>query len=174
MSRRIAIVGGGISGLGAAWALAHHPDRFDFRLYEAQDKIGGNAVTADMPQDNGSSIPFDISVTACIPSVYQHIVLLMKRFGIELIDTRFSLQCEVPRSSVRPRLRLRNQGAASLRDQEVSASPEASAVVRSAEPVAVEVLERPQPIQLHQHGDGSESDRLFRGLPVQSAEANVR
>ncbi|MCY3603897.1 MAG: FAD-dependent oxidoreductase, partial [Chloroflexi bacterium] len=88
--RRIAIVGGGISGLGAAWALNHHPDRFDFRLFEAQDQIGGNAITADMPQDGGGSIPFDISVTACIPSIYHHIVLLMQRFGIDLVDTRFS------------------------------------------------------------------------------------
>ena len=88
--RRIAIVGGGISGLGAASALDHHPDRFDFRLFEAQDRIGGNAVTADMPQGDGSSIPFDISVTACIPSVYHHILLLMEKFGIELIQTRFS------------------------------------------------------------------------------------
>ena len=88
--RRIAIVGGGISGLGAAWALHHHPDRFDFRLFEAQDRIGGNAITVDMPQDDGSSIPFDISVTACIPSIYHHLVLLMKQFGIELVDTRFS------------------------------------------------------------------------------------
>ena len=88
--RRIAIVGGGISGLGAAWALNHHPDRFDIKLFEARDRIGGNAVTADMPQADGSSIPFDISVTACIPSVYHHITLLMKELGIELIDTRFS------------------------------------------------------------------------------------
>ena len=79
-----------MSGLGAAWALHHHPDRFDFRLFEAQERIGGNAVTVDMPQDDGGSIPFDISVTACIPSVYQHILLLMERFGIELVDTRFS------------------------------------------------------------------------------------
>ena len=90
MPRRIAIVGGGISGLGAAWALNRHPDRFDFRLFEARGRIGGNAVTADMPQDGGGSIPFDISVTACIPSVYHHIVLLMERFGINLVDTRFS------------------------------------------------------------------------------------
>ena len=90
MSRRIAVVGGGISGLGAAWALHQHPDRFDFRLFEAGDRLGGNAVTVGMPQDDGASIPFDISVTACIPSVYHHIVLLMERFGIELVDTRFS------------------------------------------------------------------------------------
>ena len=88
--KRIAIIGGGIAGLAAAWALHHHPDRFDFRLYEAQDRIGGNAVTVDMPQGDGTLIPFDISVTACIPSVYHHIVLLMERFGIELLDTRFS------------------------------------------------------------------------------------
>ena len=88
--RRVAIVGGGISGLGAAWALHHHPDRFDFRLFEAQAQIGGNAITAEMPQGDGSTIPFDISVTACIPSVYHHILLLMEKFGIELIDTRFS------------------------------------------------------------------------------------
>ncbi|MCY4436439.1 MAG: FAD-dependent oxidoreductase [Chloroflexi bacterium] len=90
MLRRVAIVGGGISGLGAAWALSHHPDHFDFRLYEAQAQIGGNAITADMPQEDGSSIPFDISVTACIPSVYHHILLLMEQFGIDLIDTKFS------------------------------------------------------------------------------------
>ena len=90
MPQNIAIVGGGVSGLGAAFALHHSADRFDFRLFEANDRIGGNAITADMPQPDGTSIPFDISVTACIPSVYDHIVLLMERFGIDLVDTRFS------------------------------------------------------------------------------------
>ncbi|MYJ71193.1 MAG: NAD(P)-binding protein, partial [Rhodospirillaceae bacterium] len=90
MPRRVAIVGGGISGLGVAWALHRHPDRFEFRLFEAQDQVGGNAVTSDMPQDDGTSIPFDISVTTCIPSVYHHILLLMQQHGIELVDTRFS------------------------------------------------------------------------------------
>jgi len=88
--RRIAIIGGGVSGLGAAWALHQQPDRFDFRLYEAEPQLGGNAFTADMPQADGSAIPFDISVTACIPSVYHHITLLMERFGIKLVDTKFS------------------------------------------------------------------------------------
>jgi hypothetical protein len=90
MPRRIAIIGGGVSGLGAAWALSHDPDRFDFRLYEANEQLGGNAFTADMPQADGESIPFDISVTACIPSVYHHMVLLMQQFGINLVETRFS------------------------------------------------------------------------------------
>ena len=83
-------MGGGVAGLGAAWALHHSPDRFDFRIFEANDRVGGNAVTVDMPQDGGGSVPFDISVTALIPSVYQHILLLMERFGIDLVPTRFS------------------------------------------------------------------------------------
>ena len=90
MPRRVAIIGAGVSGLGVAWALNRHPDRFEFRLFEARERIGGNAVTADMPQDDGSSVPFDISVTACIPSVYHHIVLFTRQHGIELLDTRFS------------------------------------------------------------------------------------
>ena len=88
--RHIAIIGGGIAGLGAAWALNQHPDRFDFRLFEAQGGVGGNAITVNMPQQDGPPIPFDISVTALIPSVYQHYLLLMERFGIELIDTQFN------------------------------------------------------------------------------------
>ena len=90
MPRKIAVIGAGVSGLGVAWALQRHPDRFDFRVFEAQSRIGGNAVTVDMPQDDGSSVPFDISVTACIPSVYHHILLFMQQHGIDLVDTRFS------------------------------------------------------------------------------------
>ncbi len=90
MPRRIAIVGGGVSGLGVAYALHQQPDQFDFRLFEAQSQVGGNAITADMPQEDGSSVPFDISVTACIPSLYHHILLLTQQYGINLVGTRFS------------------------------------------------------------------------------------
>ena len=88
--QRIAIVGGGVSGLGAAWALHHSGGRFDFRIFEAQDRLGGNAVTADMPQDDGSAVPFDVSVTALIPAVYHHVLLLMRQFDIALLPTQFS------------------------------------------------------------------------------------
>ena len=174
MPRRIAIIGGGISGLGAAWALHHHPDRFDFRLFEAQDRIGGNAITADMPQDDGNSIPFDISVTACIPSVYQHILLLMKRFGIELIDTRFSY-------SVKYRGRVyAHDFDSDIRDQLQFEIAKFQRVLRRLHWFGwlsrsqSKLLKRPQSVQLHQHGDSPESDQFFRGLQVQGTEAHVR
>ena len=90
LKKKVAIVGAGISGLGAAWALSKQPEQFDFRVFEAQDQIGGNAITADMPKDDSTSIPFDISVTACIPSVYHHILIFMEQHGIKLLDTKFS------------------------------------------------------------------------------------
>jgi predicted NAD/FAD-binding protein len=90
ISRRIAIIGAGVSGLGAAWALNRHPEKFDIQVFEANSFIGGNAITVDMPQDDGSSIPFDISVTACIPTVYHNYVQFLKQHGIGLVDTRFS------------------------------------------------------------------------------------
>jgi predicted NAD/FAD-binding protein len=90
MTQRVCIVGGGVSGLGAAWTLARHPDRFDIQLFEKNDRLGGNAMTVDIPQANGAPVPIDISVTAFIPSVYQNYLELMKLCGIDHVPTRFS------------------------------------------------------------------------------------
>ena len=159
--RRIAIIGGGMSGLGAAWALAQHPDRFDFRLFEANDRLGGNAFTADMPQDDGTSIPFDISVTALIPSVYDHVLLLLDRFGIELFDTKFNYSVKYQGrryahdfdSDIRDQLQ--------ARDRAFPAPAATPALVRPPHPGTVEAPQRAQPVQLHQHEDSAESRRVL-------------
>jgi predicted NAD/FAD-binding protein len=90
MRERICIVGAGAAGLAAAWALHRHDDRWDFHVFEANDRIGGNAYTVDIPQRDGSTIPVDISVTAFIPSVYHNFVELLALYGIDQIPTRFS------------------------------------------------------------------------------------
>ena len=52
---RIAVVGSGISGLGAAWLLSQE---HDVRLFEKQDRIGGHSNTVDV--DFGHSrVPVD-------------------------------------------------------------------------------------------------------------------
>ena len=88
--KNIAIIGAGVSGLGVAWALSQNLEKFDFRLFEAHSQVGGNAITADMPQEDGSLVPFDISVTACIPSVYHHILTLAKQLHVDIVPTKFS------------------------------------------------------------------------------------
>ncbi len=88
--KRVCVVGGGISGIAAAWALSRHPERFDVVLYEKSDRLGGNAMTVEIPQQDGTTIPVDISVTAYIPTVYHHYVMLLERYGIKSTPTRFS------------------------------------------------------------------------------------
>ncbi len=44
----IAIIGAGISGLGAAWLLAPH---HDITVYESEDRIGGHSHTVDVDYD---------------------------------------------------------------------------------------------------------------------------
>ena len=50
MGQRIAIVGSGISGLGAAWAL--HKDN-DIVVFEADSRIGGHSNTVDAATTSG-------------------------------------------------------------------------------------------------------------------------
>jgi predicted NAD/FAD-binding protein len=87
---RICIVGAGAAGLAAAWALDRHRARWDVHVFEANDRIGGNALTVDVPQRDGSTVPIDVSVTAFIPSVYHTFVRLLSLHGIEQVPTRFS------------------------------------------------------------------------------------
>ena len=48
-SRQVAVVGGGVAGLTAAYILRQGSD---VTLYEAQDRLGGHAHTHDVPCDN--------------------------------------------------------------------------------------------------------------------------
>jgi predicted NAD/FAD-binding protein len=42
--QRIAVIGGGITGLGATWSLSKHPKSFSkITLFESQESLGGNA-----------------------------------------------------------------------------------------------------------------------------------
>ena len=96
-----------------------------------------------MPQDDGTSIPFDISVTACIPTVYHHIVLFLQQHGIELVDTRFSYSVKYRGgvyahdfdSEIRRQLQNGNR--------EVSEGPETTEAVWAAESLQVNDFSMP-------------------------------
>ena len=47
---RIAVIGSGIAGLGAAWAL---DEAYDVVVYEAEDRAGGHAHTVDVADEDG-------------------------------------------------------------------------------------------------------------------------
>ena len=50
MSQRIAIVGGGIAGLTAAWYLSRD---HQVTLFEAEPRLGGHTFTVDVQREHG-------------------------------------------------------------------------------------------------------------------------
>ncbi len=88
----IAIVGVGISGLGAAWAL--HRDR-DLIVYEARDRLGGHSHTVDV-ESNGCAVPVDTGFMVYNEVTYPHLTRLLRRLHVptEASDMSFSFSVE--------------------------------------------------------------------------------
>ena len=58
--RSVAIVGGGVSGLAAAWHLHVNSPDVEVHLFEADSRLGGHAHTITIPdeveKDNGTDV----------------------------------------------------------------------------------------------------------------------
>lgn len=76
---KIAIIGGGAAGLGAAWTL--YKSGIDFVLYEAHRELGGHATTVDFPSADGV-VPIDMSVILTAPAVYPNLYGLFADLGV--------------------------------------------------------------------------------------------
>ena len=83
---RIAVIGSGISGLGAAY-LAH----FDHQvtLYEIADRIGGHSNTVDAVFD-GRTIPVDTGFIVYNTHNYPNLVGLFDHLGVDTLETDMS------------------------------------------------------------------------------------
>ena len=75
--QRIAVVGGGISGLVAAYLL--HPD-YPIALFEANDYIGGHTHTLDVEQE-GRSYAVDTGFIVFNEPNYPQFNRLLQRLG---------------------------------------------------------------------------------------------
>lgn len=75
MKEKIAIIGGGIAGLTAAYLLN---DRYDLTLFEKDSRIGGNAYT--LTTRDGNDI--DVSVFFFNPVTYPNFYELLNRLGL--------------------------------------------------------------------------------------------
>ena len=89
---RIAVVGAGISGLGAAWLLA---PKHDVRVFERENRIGGHTHThrVDGP---GGSVPLDSGFIVYNTETYPLFAALLDALGVpsQPIDMSFSFECE--------------------------------------------------------------------------------
>lgn len=87
---KIAVIGAGISGLGAALALN---DRHDVRLFEADSRFGGHANTIDIEAADGTVIPVDTGFIVFNDRNYPNLCALFDHLDVpsENSDMSFSL-----------------------------------------------------------------------------------
>jgi hypothetical protein len=90
--RRIAVVGSGISGLGAAWALARV---HDVTVFEAQGRPGGHANTVRLAQERALRA-VDTGFLVYNHQTYPHLVRLFDHLGVasERSDMSFAVSMD--------------------------------------------------------------------------------
>ena len=88
--RRVAVIGGGISGMAAAHLLA---DAHSVVLYEAEPRLGGHARTViagkrkDQPVDTGFIVYNNVN--------YPHLVKLFARLGVPTVESSMSFGASI-------------------------------------------------------------------------------
>lgn len=88
---KIAIIGTGIAGLGAAWLLHR---QHEITVYEANPRAGGHSRTIDVP-DGGARIPVDTGFIVYNEKNYPHLTGLFRHLGVETIDSDMSFGASI-------------------------------------------------------------------------------
>jgi predicted NAD/FAD-binding protein len=83
---RIAIIGGGVGGLGAAWRLNQ---KYDITLYEAGRELGGHAHTVTINTFDGL-LTVDMGVQAIFLPDYGNLAALFRRYNVDLVSKPLS------------------------------------------------------------------------------------
>jgi uncharacterized protein len=90
---RIAIVGTGISGLGAAWLLAR---RHEVHVFEREARLGGHTHTVAVDRGDGSVVRVDTGFIVYNEATYPLLVKLLDELGVatQPSDMSWSLRCD--------------------------------------------------------------------------------
>jgi predicted NAD/FAD-binding protein len=85
---RVAIIGGGIAGLGCAWLLTRQARQVT--LFEANDYLGGHTHTVDVTLD-GTSAPVDTGFLVYNDRTYPKLIALFDELGVPSAPSVMSL-----------------------------------------------------------------------------------
>jgi uncharacterized protein len=88
--RRVAVVGAGITGLGAAYALR---DQAEVHLFEADPRLGGHANTVDVTLD-GVTHGVDTGFLVCNERTYPLLLELFRQLDVPLAHSEMSFSVQ--------------------------------------------------------------------------------
>ncbi len=84
--QRIAVIGGGISGLATAWLLSRD---YQVTLFEAGSYVGGHTNTVDVTLE-GRTHPVDTGFLVFNDKTYPNLIALFKHLGVVSVETEMS------------------------------------------------------------------------------------
>ena len=86
--RKIAVIGGGISGLTAAYILARTDE---VTVFEAGDRLGGHADTHLVPEPGGPPVPVDTGFIVYNESTYPLLTRMFRELGVTTQASEMSM-----------------------------------------------------------------------------------
>ena len=84
--QRLAVIGGGIAGLGAAWLLRK---RYEVTVFEREGHIGGHSNTVEVEED-GRQIPIDTGFMVFNKVTYPYLLRLFEELRVPIKPTEMS------------------------------------------------------------------------------------
>ncbi len=91
---RIAVVGAGIAGLGAAWLLTRQGHAVT--VFEAGSRLGGHTATVDVSLE-GRTFPVDTGFLVFNDRTYPKLLALFAELGVASVASEMSFSCRVDR-----------------------------------------------------------------------------
>ena len=83
---RIAVIGSGVAGIGASWALSQV---HDVTLFESNERVGGHSRTLEIDID-GRTVPVDTGFIVYNERNYPNLVRFLETLGVETEDSDMS------------------------------------------------------------------------------------
>lgn len=94
---KIAVVGGGISGIGCAWLMSQS---HDVHLFESENRLGGHAHTVEIHETSERTIPIDTGFLVYNELTYPHLTRFFRHLDVETVDSEMSLSVQVKAKNV--------------------------------------------------------------------------
>ncbi|MFK0219165.1 NAD(P)/FAD-dependent oxidoreductase [Streptomyces vinaceus] len=87
-TRSVAVIGGGVAGLTAAYVLQK---ACDVTLYEADPRLGGHAHTHELPAGDGGTVRVDSGFIVHNEHTYPLLIRLFRELGVATQDSEMSM-----------------------------------------------------------------------------------